>query len=398
MRGVPKVALLIETARGYGRGLLRGIVRYAHVHGPWAFYVTPGDSVQSLPKMQQWGGTGIIARLETPQIVQAVLKTALPTIALDLSDAQLRSDSPLRRFSEIRSDSPGAARMVAEHLLERHFRHYAYVGIPDRVWSQRREEGFCRRIEEAGFAVRVYQPPRRKSRRAWDQEQPLLADWLRRIPKPAGLMVCNDNRGREVLEACRTAGVRVPDNLAVVGVNNDELLCEVADPPLSSVGLNAEQGGYRAAALLDKMMRGRIRRPQRLVVEPLRVVLRRSSDILALDNLEVAAALRFIHFHAGQPICTEHVVKHVQLSRRALEIRFHKSLGHTIHDAIQRARLERATRLLLETNLPIPKVAEASGYSTPSYLIQVFRQQIGMTPARYRAHVLGEAFNLPRPD
>ncbi len=393
MRSVPKVALLIETARGYGRGLLRGIVRYARVHGPWLFYVTPGDFVQSLPKMQQWGGTGIIARLETPQIVEAVLKTGLPTIALDLSDAQLSSDSPLRRFSEIRSDSLGAAKMVAEHLLERRFRHYAYVGIPDRVWSQRREEGFCRRIEEGGFAVHVYQPPRRKSRRAWDQEQPRLADWLRRIPKPAGLMVCNDDRGREVLESCRTAGVRVPEDLAVVGVDNDELLCEVADPPLSSVGLNAEQGGYRAAILLDKMMRGRLRRPQCLVVEPLRIVLRRSSDILALDDLEVAAALRFIHFHAGRPIRTEHVVKHVQLSRRTLEIRFHKSLGHTIHDAIQRARLERATRLLLETNLPIPKVAEASGYSTPSYLIQVFRQQLGTTPARYRAQVLGKAFD-----
>ena len=277
MRGVPKVALLIETVRGYGRGLLRGIVRYARVHGPWSFYVTPGDFVQSLPKMQQWGGTGIIARLETPQIAEAVLKTGLPAIALDLSETQLSSDSPLCRFSEIRSDSPGAAQMVAEHLLERHFRHYAFVGIPDRVWSQRREEGFRRRIEAAGFTVHVYQPPRRKSRRAWDQEQPLLADWLRRIPKPAGLMVCNDDRGREGFR--RPAGPPAsacPRTSPWWAFDNDELLCEVADPPLSSVALNAERGGYRAAALLDKMMRGRIRRPQRLVVEPLHVVLRRS--------------------------------------------------------------------------------------------------------------------------
>lgn len=385
MRGTPKVALLIETARGYGRGLLRGIVRYARVHGPWSFYVTPGDFVQSLPRMQRWGGTGIIARIETPEIAAAIVKTGLPAIALDLSEEQLRSDSSLARLSEVSSDSRGAARMVAEHLVQRRFRHYAFVGVPDRIWSKRREESFCESVERAGFSVEVYRPPRRKADRVWDREQPILAAWLRRLPKPAGLMVCNDDRGREVLEACRTAGVWAPDELAVVGVDNDELLCEVADPPLSSVAFDAEQGGYRAAALLDQLMHRRVRRPQRLVVEPRYVVLRRSSDILALDDGDVVQAMRFIQDHAAEPIQSADVVRHVQVSRRALEIRFQKALGRTLHDAIQAAHLDQATRLLLETDLSIPHLAEASGYRTASYMIQVFRQQRGMTPARYRA-------------
>lgn len=381
---VPKVALLVETARGYGRGLLRGIVRYARLHGPWSFYVTPGDFEQALPKMRQWGGTGIIARIETASVAKAILKSGLPTIALDLREEDLLPGRPLSKFSEIASDSYHAARMAAEHLIERKYSHYAFVGIADRVWSDRRQRGFCDRIVAAGFLPYVYQPPRRERDRAWEREQAILADWLRRLPKPAGLMACNDDRGRQVLEACLAAGVSVPDQIAVVGVDNDELLCELSNPPLSSVALNAEQGGYRAAALLDRMMQGRIRKPHRLVVEPLHVVARRSSDMIALDDAEVAAALRFVHDRATTPIFIEDVVEHVQLSRRALEMRFQKSVGRTIHDEILRFRLERAKRLLLESDLPMPKVAMAAGFNTASYFGQVFRQEYGMTPARYR--------------
>ena len=383
----PKVALLIETARGYGRQLLRGIVRYARLHGPWGFYVTPGDFEQALPKMQQWGGTGIIARIETPKIAEAILAAGLPTIALDLSDEQLHADHPLSRLSEVSSGSREAAQMAAEHLLERQFRHYAFVGIAGRVWSRRREEGFCTRIRAAGFQPHVYPPPRRLQDRGWDHEQTVLAQWLQALPKPVGLLACNDDRGREVLEACRAAHANVPEEIAVLGIDNDELLCELADPPLSSVAFNAERGGYRVAELLDRMMRRPLRKPRRLVVEPLHVVARRSTDIMALEDQDVAGALRFIHHHAGQPIRIDDVVNHLQLSRRTLEIRFQRALGRTVHSEIQRARLQRAKRLLLETDMQMPKVAEVAGYGSASYLIQVFRQEVGMTPARYRLQV-----------
>jgi LacI family transcriptional regulator len=391
MTGTPKIALLIETARGYGRALLRGIVRYGRLHGPWGFYVTPGDFAQALPQMRQWGGTGIIARIETPRVARAILASGLPTVALDLSADQLRPDNPLSRLSEVASDSHGAARLAAEHLLERGFRHHAFVGLAGRIWSWRRQDGFCDRLRAAGFEPHVYVPPRRRRDRLWEQEQGALADWLRRLPRPAGLMACDDDRGREVLEACRTAGIRVPEEMAVVGVDNDELLCELADPPLSSVALNAEAGGYRAAALLDRMMRDRPRKPTRLTVEPLHVVTRRSTDIVALDDPVVASALHFIHDHAGRPIGIDDVVERVLISRRALEIRFKKVTGRTLLAELRRVRLERARRLLLETDLSLSRVASAAGYSSESYLTQVFRQELGQTPARYRRQVRAEA-------
>jgi LacI family transcriptional regulator len=384
MSDTPKVALLIETARGFGRQMLRGIVRYARLHGPWGFYITPGDFEQALPKMRQWGGTGIIARIETPRIAKAILDSGLPTIALDLSDQELAAGHPLARLSEVSSDSAGAARMAAEHLLARGFRHFAYVGIAGRVWSQRREASFGGAIKAAGFTVQIYQSPRAVRERAWEQDQPILAEWLRDLPKPAGVMACNDDRGREVLEACRIAEIRVPEELAVIGVDNDELLCELSDPPLSSVALNAEGVGYRAAAVLDRMMRRRLRKPQRLVAEPLHVVTRRSTDAIAIEDPEIAEAVGFIHDHATEFIQVEDVVRHLAISRRNLETRFRKVVGRTPHAELQRVRMHRAIRFLVETNLSIPKIAEALGYSTPSYFIQVFRKEHATTPARYR--------------
>jgi LacI family transcriptional regulator len=385
----PKVALLVETSRGYGRDLLRGVMRYARLHGPWGFYLTPGDFVQALPRMKSWGGTGIIARVETPEVARAILSAGLPTIALGLSDEQLRPGSPLARLSEVVSDSRGAGRLAAEHLIERGFRHYAYVGVTGRVWSGRRQDSFCARVREAGFQPRVYRPPRSRRADAWEREQPILADWLGRLPAPVGVMACNDDRGREVLEACRDAGLRVPEEIAVVGVDNDELLCDLADPPLSSVALNAEAGGYRAAALLDRMMRGKLRKPHRLLVEPLHVVARRSTDIVALEDPEVAAAVHFIQDHATEPIGVPDIVRTVMISRRALELRFRKATGRTLHAEIRRVRLERASRLLIETEMPITRVAEASGFGRASYLGQAVCLAVGDTPARYRRSMRG---------
>ena len=384
MEPVPKVALLVETSREYGRGLLRGIVRYSRLHGPWSFYVTPGDFEQALPKMEQCGGTGIIARVETPKVADAILATGLPVVALDLSERQLSPESPLSGFCEVVSNSHQAARMAAEHLLDRCFRHYGFVGVSGRIWSRRRQESFCERLGEAGFEPHVYQFPKRKRDREWSREQATMAGWLRTLPKPIGLMACNDDRGREVLEACRAAAVRVPEEVAVVGVDNDSLLCDLADPPLSSVTLNVEDGGFEAAALLDRLMRGEIEPREQIVVEPLYVVTRRSTDAIALDDREVAGALRLIRESVNRPIQVDEIVAATGLSRRTLELRFQRALGRSIHAEIQRVRLERAKRLLLQTDLPIPNIAQVSGFATASYFAQTFRQELDTTPARYR--------------
>ncbi|MEX2092520.1 MAG: DNA-binding transcriptional regulator [Pirellulales bacterium] len=380
----PRVALMIETSRGYGRSMLRGIMRYARLHGPWSFYVTPGDFEQALPKMSQWGGSGIIARVETPEIAKGILAADVPTVLVGVDPRIVEKVPRLAKLCEISSDSEGAARLAAEHLLARGFRNFAYVGIWDRGWSERRESAFCSAIRTAGFEPSVYPTPRSSKDRGWESEQALLAQWIRELPKPVGIMACNDDRGRGVLEACRSADVRVPEDVAVIGVDDDELFCELSDPPLSSVALNAEHGGYRAAHLLDQLMRKRINTQQRLIVEPTQVVSRRSTEINAIDDRAVGMAIDFIHRNRARNFTVSDVAADVGVSRRNLEVKFRRTTGKTILSEIQRIRLDHAKRMLRDTDLPIPQIAESSGYNSASYLTQVFRKEVGITPAKYR--------------
>ncbi|HMP06696.1 MAG TPA: substrate-binding domain-containing protein [Lacipirellulaceae bacterium] len=258
------------------------------------------------------------------------------------------------------------------------------MGLDHRAWSKRREVAFAARLAEVGVVPHVYRQPVRRRDQVWEREQTLLAEWIRRLPKPVGLFACNDNRGREVLEACRLAELRVPEDVAVLGVDDDEVFCQLANPPLSSVALNAETAGFRAAELLDGMMQGRIKKPRRIVVEALCVVARRSTDIVAVDDPDVAAALQFIHREQGRDISVGSVVEEVAVSRRNLEKRFRETIGRTILEEIQNTRLERAKRLLLETSYPVSKIADIAGFGSTGYFIQFFQTRVGKTPRRFR--------------
>jgi len=312
----------------------------------------------------------------------------LPVIALDLSREQLSAGHPLADVSEICPNSQAAARVAAEHLLDLGLRQFAFVGaFDDPPWSTRREEGFTQRLAAAQCGCHVYPLPCAKRDRQWGREQAIMARWIAELPKPIGLLACDDDRGRQVLEACRAAAVHVPDDVAVIGIDNDEMLCDLADPPLSSVALDTEQAGYEAAALLDGLMSGRITSARRILAEPMYVVARRSTDVLVLDDREVAAALRFIHDNAGRPIGVRDVVRQGPMSRRALELRFRAAMGRSIHEEIQRTRLERARRLLRETDLPINALAASCGFAGPGYLTRVFVQKFGQAPSAYRSQL-----------
>lgn len=386
-----KVALLIETSRGYGRGLLRGITKYSRLYGPWQFHLTPGDFEQIVPRMKDWGGNGIIARIMDERTANMVLRLGIPAVLLDIPDiAAIRKKVEAPQYIELASDSVGAARLAAEHLFEKQFVNFAFAGYPGQVWSGIRETAFIEHIEKAGFKVHLYRLPLRFSQPLrWEKEESILAEWLSSLPKPIGLMACNDQRGREVLDACEHAGIAVPEEVAVIGVDNDELLCELSYPPLSSVVLNAEQGGYQAAKALEDMMKGNAAPFQKLTVNPLRVMERRSSEIVAIDDPEVAMALRYIHSQPPNLLTINRIVEHTAVSRRALELKFKRLLGETILQEIQKVRLEKAKRLLQETDLPVPMIAEHVGFTTASYLIQVFRKEVGMTPAKYRQGIRG---------
>ena len=402
MSSTPRVVLILSPAAGYDRGLLRGIARYAHHHGPWVFFLAgdqPGVPIpltEALPTqsgnisrvssldLRGLKANGVIGRVETPKVAKAVLASRLPVVAMDLTDQQLSADSPWSRVSEVRPDSHKAGRLAADHLLERGFRRFSFCGFPGENWSRSCEQGFVERLREAGFDCDSFESPKQSARMPWHLEQPAVARWLKSLQTPVGLLACNDVRGRQVIEACAVGGIHVPSDVAVVGVDEDHLLCELSDPPLSSVALNTEQGGYKAAELLDGLMSGRVKKPQLILVEPRWVVARPSSDVIAVDDRDVAAAAAYIRDNARRRIGVEDVVKHSAVSRRALEIRFHRSLGRSIREEIERIRVGRVKQLLVETNLPVRKIAENTGFTDRCYMSKVFHRATGVTLSRYR--------------
>jgi LacI family transcriptional regulator len=389
MRDVPKVALLVETSRGIGRELLRGIARYSSVNGPWCFHISPGDFKQAVPRIKQWGGTGIIARIPDERSAKAILKAGVPTIALGLSDEQLLANNPLSQLSEISSNPMDVARLAAEHLLECGLENFAFVGSNDRSWAARREAAFYSILSARGFQPHIYRQPARKADCLWEREEAHLAKWISELPPRVGIFACDDDRGREVLEACVLAERRVPDDIAVVGVDNDQVFCELSDPSLSSVALNAYGAGFRAAELLDGLMKKKVRKPRRILIEATGVVSRRSTDTVAVDDKHLVSAIQFIRRTNGKTISVDHVVREAALSRRALEKRFRELLGRTVHEEIQLARLKSAKRLLIETEYPISKCAKIAGFKTTGYFIQFFVKWVGKTPRRYRYEMAG---------
>ncbi len=384
MAAIPKVALLLETSRQYGRQLLRGIARYARQHGPWSLVVSPGHFERELPQMRNWGADAIIARIASPDMAFAIKKLGVPVVALEASLEKSACLNASLGISEIRPDSAAIARAAAEHLLERGFRRFAYLGLADCLWSYERQAEFKRYLADRGFESVAASTPFNPEKDDWEEERDSLARWLRELPKPIGLMACNDDQAAKVLDACLRAGLTVPDDLAVIGVDNDELLCELSDPPLSSVALDLELAGYDAALLLDEQMSGRSDGVHEVVVKPRWAVARRSTDVIAQDDRVVAAALRFIQDNATRSIQVPDVVEHAGLSRRSLERRFMASVGRTVLQELTRCRLDRAKRLLLETNLPVERVASVAGFSATKCMTRAFRESEGALPHLYR--------------
>lgn len=372
------VALLIETSNSYARGLLHGIRGYVRAHGGWSIYMNEQSRGQSAPTwLNHWHGDGVIARIETEQIAQVLVERALPTI--DLSAAR-----HVPSFPYVETDDREIARAAADHLMGRGFKQLAFCGDRRFTWSNHRREYFQEYVEQAGRPLFVHETKARRD--DWQVEQQRLVDWLRALPKPVGVMACYDIRGREVLEACRAAGIAVPYEVAVIGVDDDELICDLSDPPLSSVIPNAHRTGYEAAAMLDRMMAGAESPTGAHLIPPLGIAVRQSSDILAIDDADVAAALRFIHDHAAEGVHVEDVLAQVPVSRRVLETRFRELVGRTPHQEILRVQIDRVKQLLATTDLTLEAIAHRCGFRHAEYMNVVFKRLCGTTPGKFRAN------------
>jgi LacI family transcriptional regulator len=378
--GVRKVALLIETSNRYGRDLLYGVRDWMREGERWAIRFTEQGRRAPLPTwLKDWQGDGIIARVDSPQIAAALRRTRLPVV--DVSAERFSSE-----FSRVSIDNGAVARLAAEHLEAKGFSDFAYCGDRRFLWSRQRGVEFRRCLAEKGRRCVDFGEPAGTAKPGSDAEIRAIARWLKGLPKPVGVFACYDGRALQVLEACQLLGLQVPDQVAVLGVDNDELVCELANPPLSSVQPNARRSGYEAAALLARLMSGEKKAVAPThQVQPVRVVERQSTDVVAVADVKVAAALKFIRLHACEGMDVGDVLRAVPMSRTRLEQKFKALLGHSPHRQLVQQRIARVKHLLAESKIAISEVAEQAGFDNASYLSVAFRRETGLSPFAYRA-------------
>ena len=373
------VALLVETSNAYSRGLLEGVLAYVKQHANWSIFLTEQERGANPPRwLAKWRGDGIIARIETDNIAKVVTKTRLPVV--DLSAARHVSNIPWAD-----TDDGAIARLAVDHFISRGFQHLAFCGDPAFAWSDARCRRFTEIVNRRHRSPHIHQSIARYDPQfSLDQEKKRLAKWLRQLPRPVAIMACYDFKAQQILDVCRELGIAVPEEIAVLGVDNDRLLCEFASPPLSSVIPDTKRTGYEAAELLDRMMMGESVSNEPLVTKPLGIKTRESTDVLAIDDPDVAIALRYIRQHANHNIRVSDVLKQVELSRRVLESRFQKALGRSPHQEIQRQRMNRVKELLSETDLPVSEISELAGFEHPEYMAAAFKRETGLSPTRFR--------------
>jgi len=378
---VPRIGLFVESSRASGRAMLQGIASYVHRQSHWSIFWEPGGLEKAWPKLKSLDLQGIILR--DVDKLDEVFAFGIPAVVVG------HSKSEVAGMVNVTTDSAAIGRMGAEHLLACGFKNFAYCGwgnaSPENTpWSTGRGVAFVQSLQQAGQKCAVYAAPVSKTQ-SWRQEGRTLAKWLLSLPRPVGLMACNDDRAQQVLAACKMAALTIPDDVGIIGVDNDEVVCGLSDPPFSSVALNYERAGFEAAEALDFLIKGRRRGGSRIVVAATHVVARRSTDFVAAADSHLAKALRCIrdHAHLGKMGVAE-VARTVGLSRRALELRFRRGLGTSVHQHIRKVRTDQIARLLVETDLSVAQIAASLGFAEVGHFARYFRAGKGKSPLAFR--------------
>lgn len=380
--GPPRVVILVESTRAYGRRILRGIADYVRENGPWLVHIEPRALDDAAPGwLSDWKGDGIIARLTDPVSAKLVQKIGVPIVNLKASD-----DSCLGQ-ADVECDREAVGRMAAEHLLERGFCNFGFIGVAG-SWSIRQYEGFRERVEKEGYACSQYS--RRQDRNhlyrdgAMREEIDEIAAWVKKQPRPLGVLAADDFLGVEFINACRRASIMVPDAVAVLGVDNEETVCRLSHPPLSSVKPNDIKIGREAAALLDRLMLGESRPEEPLKIEPLEVITRHSTDVTATADPMVAEAMQYIRTHAARGINVNDVVDYLAVSRSVLQRRFRRELNRPIYEVILNMRLEYTKELLASSELSLREIAIRSGFKHVEHMNNIFKQKTGYSLQKFR--------------
>ena len=377
----PCVLLIFDTRYEEAAAMLRGIAEYEREHGAWSVFLDDMAQAETDPEWllgHSWDG--VISRHTSPMLAQACVERGIPLVDLN--------DSPaFAGVSKIRPANASIGQLGAEHLLSAGFRSFAFSGFRNEGWARERRAGFTEALARAGQSCVVHEVeyPGGVSP-DWDrQQQAVLAEWLSRLPKPTAVMACNDLRALQVLAAANSLSLRVPEEIAVLGANNDAVRCELANPSLSSVATNPAQAGRQAAELLAQFMAAhRATAAVDIRIEPAGVVGRCSTDAIAISDKGVAAAIVYIRAHACEGINVDQVLQHVAMSRAQIEKKFRKYLGRSPQKEIRRVQIHRIGQLLAETDLPLKRIAEMIEFDYMEYMSTVFKGATGYAPGAYR--------------
>ncbi|MBN7813677.1 DNA-binding transcriptional regulator [Algoriphagus sp. H41] len=385
-----KVILLLDFGEEYSKALLKGISKYSSENGNWSFcrmplYYRETMGVKGILEWaKEWKANGIIGQLYN-EMETGFYESPLPIIAQDFKER-------FKKIPNITGLYRQTGRMGAEYFLKKGYQNFAFYGFNNIVWSRERAEGFETAVNKAGYQVHYFEHKKARSTDIWYYKSKSLSKWLKSLPKPVALMACDDNQGVHITETCKHNDIRVPQEVAVLGVDNDVMLCELSDPPLSSIELDIEKGGYDAARALDLMIQGRVKFYRDIPVSPLKVITRTSTNIYASSDDHVANALDFIHRNIETNLQVSDIVKEVPMSRRSLEKRFLEVTGMPVYKYISNLRIEKMAEKLISSDQTIFEIALDMGLQDSKNIARQFRQVMGYTPVDYR-RVFGEKKN-----
>jgi LacI family transcriptional regulator len=378
-----KIILLIDFTEDYGKSLLKGVTKYSKENGPWMFCRMPLQYREDLSMdniiqfAKDWKADGIIAQFYNHANIKKLVETKIPVIVEDFKE----------RFDEFPNITGGyfeAGQMGAKYFINKGYKNFAFYGFDNIVWSRERAEGFEDSVKKHGEKVHFFNPKKMESRELWYYKPSALSKWLTKLPKPIAIMACDDERAQNITEACKHSKIKIPEEVAVLGVDNDELTCNLSDPPLSSIGLDTEQGGYEAAKLMRQLIENKYQEYYDIIVRPNTIITRQSTDICATTDKQIAKALNFIHQNIENNINVEDVLKETSISRRALEKRFLEVTDSAIYKYICHLRIRKFSDRLLESEKSIYEIAIELGYNDNKNLSRLFKQINGCTPLQYR--------------
>jgi LacI family transcriptional regulator len=381
------ILLLLTPDITYMRGISLGVMDFAHSERAWEVKPAAANA-ESMVLLRQRGINGIVTALgpaADPAVVEAVRRSGLPVV--NVSGQFLPEAEPtfLRRVGP---DDPATGALAADHLLGRGYRSFAFFGHRVFGYSVRREAGFVARLAAEGLTpvlfYKDYIAELPESQRHRPGPDDAISDFLSKLPRPVGIYCANDLRGAEVLRTCNAMRIRVPEDVAVVGTDDDELLCRLSTPPLTSIRLPLERIGFEAARLLERLMSGDTHAPREVLLPPIGVIERASTDSVAVDDALVSQAMEVIRRRSSRGASVQQVADSLAVSRRALERRIRKAVGQTPHALLRSRQIELAKQLLVTTDTPMADIATRAGFSSNSWMSVVFKQEVGMTPTQYR--------------